>query len=282
MLLYVCVGGGGVAGAMRQRKLGSHTPPCHRRMVITTLFGVFLAALQRRLEEESLQHNEERKEAVDGVKQEAAVLGGGVVVPSIFLNNGKTEALADVGSGGDDSCSEDQLAPSAEEDRGDPSATAEVVGVVDDAEDGAIVVGGDVHVLSVPVTQQGDYGLKMALLSLLSAFSRVSNVHLLNLQEGSPREVAVRRFFLNSITGHRSHWVAPKKKQHTTSVQWLQNPYLRKAYDAKRQTIEGSNRGGCGALPKDFTRRAAIKLQCEDIVVPNLNEVQEKQGGWDL
>ena len=34
--------------AMRQRKLGSHTPPCHRRMVITTLFSVFLAALQRR------------------------------------------------------------------------------------------------------------------------------------------------------------------------------------------------------------------------------------------
>ena len=25
---------------MRQRKLGSHTPPCHRRMVITTLFSV--------------------------------------------------------------------------------------------------------------------------------------------------------------------------------------------------------------------------------------------------
>ena len=25
-------------GAMRQRKLGSHTPPCHGRMVITTLF----------------------------------------------------------------------------------------------------------------------------------------------------------------------------------------------------------------------------------------------------
>ena len=24
---------------MRQRKLGSHTPPCHRRMVITTLGG---------------------------------------------------------------------------------------------------------------------------------------------------------------------------------------------------------------------------------------------------
>ena len=24
---------------MRQRKLGSHTPPCHRRMVITTLFS---------------------------------------------------------------------------------------------------------------------------------------------------------------------------------------------------------------------------------------------------
>ena len=36
------------AGAMRQRRLGSHTPPCHRRMVITTCFGVFLAALQRR------------------------------------------------------------------------------------------------------------------------------------------------------------------------------------------------------------------------------------------
>ena len=33
--------------AMRQRKLGSHMPPCHRRMVITTLFSVFLAALQR-------------------------------------------------------------------------------------------------------------------------------------------------------------------------------------------------------------------------------------------
>ena len=39
---------GGLRGAMRQRKLGSHTPPCHRRMVITTLFSVFLAALQRR------------------------------------------------------------------------------------------------------------------------------------------------------------------------------------------------------------------------------------------
>ena len=34
--------------AMRQRKLGSHTPPCHRRMVITTLFNVMLAGLQRR------------------------------------------------------------------------------------------------------------------------------------------------------------------------------------------------------------------------------------------
>ena len=33
--------------AMRQRKMGSHTPPCHRRMVITTLFSVMLAALQR-------------------------------------------------------------------------------------------------------------------------------------------------------------------------------------------------------------------------------------------
>ena len=39
---------GWVEGAMRQRKLGSHTPPCHRRMVITTLFNVLLAALQRR------------------------------------------------------------------------------------------------------------------------------------------------------------------------------------------------------------------------------------------
>ena len=38
-----------LVGAMRQRKLGSHTPPCHRRMVITTLFSVLLAALQRRL-----------------------------------------------------------------------------------------------------------------------------------------------------------------------------------------------------------------------------------------
>ena len=36
------------AGAMRQRKLGSHTPPCHRRMVITTMFRVILAALQLR------------------------------------------------------------------------------------------------------------------------------------------------------------------------------------------------------------------------------------------
>ena len=36
------------SGAMRQRILGLHTPPCHRRMVITTLFIVLLAALQRR------------------------------------------------------------------------------------------------------------------------------------------------------------------------------------------------------------------------------------------
>ena len=43
------LGGFGGLGAMRQRKLGSHTPPCHRRMVITTLFNVMLAALQRRL-----------------------------------------------------------------------------------------------------------------------------------------------------------------------------------------------------------------------------------------
>ena len=34
-------------GAMRQRILGSHTPPCHRRMVIITLSSMFcLAALQ--------------------------------------------------------------------------------------------------------------------------------------------------------------------------------------------------------------------------------------------
>ena len=32
--------------AMRQRILCSHTPPCHRRKVITTLFSAFLAALQ--------------------------------------------------------------------------------------------------------------------------------------------------------------------------------------------------------------------------------------------
>ena len=37
------------AWAMRQRILGSHTPPCHRRMVITTLSSMFcLAALQRK------------------------------------------------------------------------------------------------------------------------------------------------------------------------------------------------------------------------------------------
>ena len=34
---------------MRQRILGSHTPPCHKRMVITTLSSMFcLAALQRK------------------------------------------------------------------------------------------------------------------------------------------------------------------------------------------------------------------------------------------
>ena len=32
-------------GAMRQRILGSHTPPCHRRMVITTQFNVSECAL---------------------------------------------------------------------------------------------------------------------------------------------------------------------------------------------------------------------------------------------
>ena len=36
-------------GAMRQRILGSHTPPCHRRVVSTTLSSMFcLAALQRK------------------------------------------------------------------------------------------------------------------------------------------------------------------------------------------------------------------------------------------
>ena len=36
-------------GAMRQQILGLHTPPCHRRMVITTLSSMFcLAALQHR------------------------------------------------------------------------------------------------------------------------------------------------------------------------------------------------------------------------------------------
>ena len=33
---------------MRQRKLGSYAPPCHRRMVIITLFIVLFAALQCR------------------------------------------------------------------------------------------------------------------------------------------------------------------------------------------------------------------------------------------
>ena len=36
-------GGGGVR-AMRQRILGSHTPPCHRCMVITTLSSIFCLA----------------------------------------------------------------------------------------------------------------------------------------------------------------------------------------------------------------------------------------------
>ena len=44
-----CIPVGSGAGAMRQRILGSHTPPCHRRMVITTLSSMFcLAALQRK------------------------------------------------------------------------------------------------------------------------------------------------------------------------------------------------------------------------------------------
>ena len=44
------MGGGGVRPeAMRERLLGSHTPSCHRRMVITTLNSMFcLAALQRK------------------------------------------------------------------------------------------------------------------------------------------------------------------------------------------------------------------------------------------
>ena len=42
--------------AMRQRILGSHTPPCHRRMVITTLSSMFcLAALQRKSVHSPLQ-----------------------------------------------------------------------------------------------------------------------------------------------------------------------------------------------------------------------------------
>ena len=40
---------GGRGGAMRQRIQGSHTPLCHRRMVITTLSSMFcLAALQHK------------------------------------------------------------------------------------------------------------------------------------------------------------------------------------------------------------------------------------------
>ena len=49
---HLRVGGWGVrgGGAMRQRILGLHTPPCHRRMVITTLSSMFcVAALQRKL-----------------------------------------------------------------------------------------------------------------------------------------------------------------------------------------------------------------------------------------
>ena len=34
--------------AMRQRILGSHTPPCHRRMVITTLNSMFCLAAPHR------------------------------------------------------------------------------------------------------------------------------------------------------------------------------------------------------------------------------------------
>ena len=33
---------------MRQRILGSHTPPCHTRMVITTLSSMFCLAAQRK------------------------------------------------------------------------------------------------------------------------------------------------------------------------------------------------------------------------------------------
>ena len=48
VLVRVFVWVGWPTRAMRQRKLGSHTPPCHRRMVIPTLINVMLAALQRR------------------------------------------------------------------------------------------------------------------------------------------------------------------------------------------------------------------------------------------
>ena len=49
-LCVPCLRGVGiVCVAMRQRILGSHTPPCHRHMVITTLSSMFcLAALQRK------------------------------------------------------------------------------------------------------------------------------------------------------------------------------------------------------------------------------------------
>ena len=207
--------------------------------------------------------------------QAAAILGGDAIAPSIILNPG--EALAVVGGGGGGtSCSQDQPAPSAEEKRNDPSTTEEAVGVGNGADDG------DDRVLSVPVSQRGDCGLEVALLSVLSPFSRFSDVHLVNLKEGSPRDAVVRRLLLNSITEHRSHLVshcpsppcqhfAPKMKVHITSVQWLRNPYLQKVYDAKQEIIEGSNRDGCGALPEYFTCRA-IKLQCEDTLVLNINE----------
>ena len=42
-LSFILLGGG---GGMRQRILGSHTPPCHRRMVITTQFNILLGGFE--------------------------------------------------------------------------------------------------------------------------------------------------------------------------------------------------------------------------------------------
>ena len=37
-----------MSGGHEATEAGSHTPPCHRRMVITTMFSVIFVALQRR------------------------------------------------------------------------------------------------------------------------------------------------------------------------------------------------------------------------------------------